>query len=117
MLPRLEPRREIARGVVWITPVIAIALTVATGFVLFTLVGHDPVAALYHFFVSPVLSPYGLAELAVKGKPRGLIGGGLAIGYRAGVWYIGAGGQLTIGAHAGGGVEREAWQRRSEWGA
>src|SRR5690606_36009223 len=100
MLPMLEPRREIARGVVWITPVIAIALTVATGFVLFTLMGHDPVAALYHFFVSPVLSPYGLAELAVKATPLVLIGVGLAIGFRAGVWNIGAEGQLTMGAIA-----------------
>ena len=83
MLPRLEPRREIARGLIWVTPVIAVALTVATGFVLFTLMGHDPFAALYHFFVSPVLSTYGVAELAVKATPLVLIGIGLAIGFRA----------------------------------
>ena len=69
MLPRLEPRREPARGLVWLTPLIAVALTVATGFVLFTLMGYDPFAALYHFFVSPVLSTYGLAELAIKATP------------------------------------------------
>jgi len=80
MLPRLEPRRELARGVIWLTPVIAVALTVATGFVLFTLMGYDPFASLYHFFVSPMLSTYGLAELAIKATPLVLIGIGLAIG-------------------------------------
>jgi general nucleoside transport system permease protein len=115
MLPKLEPRREIARGVIWVTPVIAVALTVATGFVLFTLMGYDPVAALYHFFVSPVLSTYGLAELAVKATPLVLIGIGLAIGFRAGVWNIGAEGQLTIGAIAGGGIALWAWQQEGGW--
>jgi simple sugar transport system permease protein len=115
MLPRLEPRRGIARGVIWITPVIAVALTVATGFVLFTLMGYDPIAALYHFFVSPVLSTYGLAELAVKATPLVLIGIGLAIGFRAGVWNIGAEGQLTIGALAGGGIALWAWQQEGGW--
>ena len=40
MLPRLEPRREPARDLAWLTPLIAVALTVATGFVLFTLMGQ-----------------------------------------------------------------------------
>jgi general nucleoside transport system permease protein len=115
MLPRLEPRREPVRGIVWVTPVIAVALTVATGFVLFALMGHDPLAALFHFFVSPVLSTYGLAELAIKATPLVLIGIGLAIGFRAGVWNIGAEGQLTIGAIAGGGLALWAWQQEAGW--
>jgi simple sugar transport system permease protein len=115
MWPRLEPRPEPARGLVWITPVIAVALTVATGFVLFTLMGYDPFAALYHFFVSPVLSTYGLAELAVKATPLVLIGIGLAVGFRAGVWNIGAEGQLTMGAIAGGGIALWAWQQEGGW--
>ena len=115
MLPRLEPRRELARGVIWVTPVLAVALTVATGFVLFTLMGYDPFAALYHFFISPVLSTYGLAELAIKATPLVLIGIGLAIGFRAGVWNIGAEGQLTVGAIAGGGIALWAWQQEGAW--
>ena len=115
MLPRLEPRREIARGVIWVTPLIALALTVASGFVLFTAMGHDPFAALYHFFVAPVLSVYGLAELAIKATPLVLIGVGLAIGFRAGVWNIGAEGQLTVGAIAGGGTALWAWEQDGAW--
>ena len=113
MLPRLEPRREPARGIIWLTPLIAVALTVATGFVLFTAMGYDPFAALYHFFVSPVLSIYGLAELAIKATPLVLIAVGLAIGFRAGVWNIGAEGQLTLGAIAGGGLALWAWEQEA----
>ena len=115
MLPRLEPRREPARGIIWLTPLIAVALTVATGFVLFTLMGYDPLAALYHFFVSPVLSIYGLAELAIKATPLVLIAVGLAIGFRAGVWNIGAEGQLTVGAIAGGGLALWAGDQQGGW--
>ena len=51
MLPRLEPRREPARGVIWLTPVLAVALTVATRVVLFTLMGYDPLAALFNILI------------------------------------------------------------------
>ena len=44
------------------------------------------------------------AELLLKASPLCLIGLGLAIGYRANVWNIGAEGQLTLGAIVGGGV-------------
>ncbi|MGH6944361.1 MAG: ABC transporter permease [Geminicoccaceae bacterium] len=84
------------------TPVLAVVLTVLAGFVLFALMGYAPGPSLYHFFVSPVLSVYGLAELAIKATPLVLIATGLAIGFRAGVWNIGAEGQLTVGAIAGG---------------
>ena len=62
-----------------------------------------------------MLSTYGLAELAVKATPLVLIGIGLAVGFRAGVWNIGAEGQLTIGAIAGGGIALWAWQQEGGW--
>src|SRR3546814_15444180 len=45
----------------------------------------------------------------VKGAPLILIGVGLAIGFRANVWNIGAEGQLTMGAVAGGVVAPAFW--------
>jgi len=104
MWPRIEARREPSTRMLLITPLIAVALTVASGFVLFAALGKDPVNALHHFFISPLLSLYGLAELGIKATPLALIGVGLAIGFRAGVWNIGAEGQLTLGAIAGGGL-------------
>src|SRR5690606_621183 len=72
--------------------------------VLFTVLGHDAPAALRSYFISPLSSGYGLAELALKATPLALIAVGLSIGFRANVWNIGAEGQLTLGAICGGGL-------------
>jgi len=115
MLPRLEPRPELSRSMQWLTPVFAVALTVLAGFVMFQAMGHDPVRALTAFFVSPLTSLHGVAELGVKATPLVIIGTGLAIGFRAGVWNIGAEGQLTMGAVAGGGVALLFWHQSGPW--
>jgi simple sugar transport system permease protein len=66
--------------------------------------GQPAGAALYTFVVAPVSSLNGIAELGVKAAPLVLIGVGLAIGFRANVWNIGAEGQLILGAIFGGGI-------------
>ena len=101
---RLEPRPEPSRTYRWASPLIAVAATVAIGFLLFPAMGKNPVDAFHAFFVKPVDSLYGVAELLLKASPLMLIATGLAAGYRANVWNIGAEGQLTMGAIAGGGV-------------
>ncbi|MBX6321067.1 MAG: ABC transporter permease [Rhodospirillaceae bacterium] len=115
MLLRIEPRREISRGLLFVTPFLAALLTVAAGFVLFALMGYDAVESLRSFFVSPLLTVYGLAELLVKASPLILIGVGLAMGFRANVWNIGAEGQLTVGAIAAGGVALAFWGEEGAW--
>lgn len=106
---KIEARREIPRSLLYATPVLAVALTVLAGFCLFLAMGYDPLMALYHFFVSPLLSLYGWSELMVKAAPLIMIGVGLAVGFRANVWNIGAEGQLTMGAVAGGVVALAFW--------
>src|SRR5579871_1763723 len=103
-LLELEPRG--ARSRLWVvaSPVLAIALTVLAAGVIFALLGREPGTALYTFLVAPLLSETGPPELLVKVAPLVLIGVGLALGFRAGVWNIGAEGQLTMGAIAGGGL-------------
>ena len=71
---RIEARPQISRQVLYLTPLLAVALTVIAGFFIFLLLGHNPVAALYHFFVSPLTSLYGLSELGVKAAPLIMIG-------------------------------------------
>jgi simple sugar transport system permease protein len=66
--------------------------------------GKNPWAAFYAFFVKPVATLYGVGELFLKATPLMLIAVGLAAGYRANVWNIGAEGQLTMGAIFGGGI-------------
>ena len=112
---RLEPRTAPSALAAALAPVLATALTVMAGALLFALLGKDPVASLYAFFVSPLSTSYGLSELLVKATPLILIATGLAIGFRAGVWNIGAEGQLTIGAICGSGVALATYGETAPW--
>jgi simple sugar transport system permease protein len=115
MAIRIEARAEQSRSLLYLTPLLAVALTVVCGFFIFLLMGYDPFAALYHFFVSPLSTKYGLSELAVKAAPLIIIAVGLALGFRANIWNIGAEGQLTIGAIAGGGIGLWLWGATGGW--
>ena len=101
---RLEPRPEPSRVAAWFSPLAAAAATVVLGLVLFTALGKDPFAALEAFFVEPIATRYGVGELLLKASPLMMIATGLAIGYRANVWNIGAEGQLALGAVGAGGI-------------
>ncbi len=103
-LIRLEPRGQASKTMVYVTPLLAVALTLLSGFILFLAMGFDPVKALHAFFIAPLTSVRGLGELVVKATPLVLCAVGLAIGFRANVWNIGAEGQLTLGAITGGGL-------------
>lgn len=103
-LPRLEARGGASPVMVYATPLIAIALTLVAGAILFGGLGFDPLEALYVFFVSPLTTAYGVAELGVKATPLALCAIGLALGFRGNVWNIGAEGQLILGTICGGGV-------------
>ena len=101
---RLEPRSTQSFAAAWLSPVMALVLTVFTGGVIFLAMGKDPSTALYIYFVEPLPTTSGLSEVAVKAGPLILIGIGLSFGFRAGVWNIGAEGQYIAGAIAGGGL-------------
>ena len=101
---KLEARSEPSRIAGWLSPLLAAAATLVVGFILFTAMGKDPWLAFHAFFVGPVTTLYGVGELLLKATPLMLIAVGLAAGYRANVWNIGAEGQLTMGAIFGGGV-------------
>ncbi|TCZ64529.1 ABC transporter permease [Roseicella aquatilis] len=88
----------------WLSPLLAALLAAAGGGVVFALLGYDPWAALGMLFLAPLSSLDGLTELGLKATPLLLCALGIAIGVRANVWNIGAEGQLTMGAIAGGGV-------------
>jgi len=96
-----EARPQPSRLAVWMAPVLATGATLVIGFIVFEAFGKNPLAAFYAFFIQPVATRYGVAELLLKATPLMLIATGLAIGYRANVWNIGAEGQLTLGAMAG----------------
>lgn len=100
----IEQRPEPSVTMRLAAPVIATALTLVVGSILFLALGHDPLRAFHAFFIQPVSSLNGLSELLLKASPLILIACGLAIGFRANVWNIGAEGQLIMGAIAATGI-------------
>ncbi|MEL7463612.1 MAG: ABC transporter permease [Pseudomonadota bacterium] len=111
----IAPRKEPSRLMVWLTPALAVGLTLLAGMALFAALGKDPVETIRVIFVQPFLDPFSRTELLVKGAPLVLIAIGLAIGFRAGVWNIGAEGQFVIGAIAGGGVALAFYDTSGFW--
>ena len=112
---KLEPRPQPSRAMGYLSPLLAAALTLITGFIVFTLIGQDPFAAFYAFFVAPIDDLFGWGELGIKAAPLMLCAVGLAIGFRANVWNIGAEGQLTMGAICGGGIALAFYEVEGVW--
>ncbi len=105
---KLETRPQPSQAMSLLSPLLALAITVIVGVVLFLLLGKDPLRGLQMFFVEPVKSLYALAELSVKATPLILIALGLAVCYRSNVWNIGAEGQFVVGALCAGWVAMQA---------
>ena len=93
-----------SRAAALLSPLAALAITVAIGAVLFAALGKPPARALAMFFVEPLRDGRALSELAIKATPLAMIALGLAIAFRANVWNIGAEGQFITGAIAATGV-------------
>jgi len=112
---KLEVRPEPSRAMSVASPLIALAITIVIGTILFVLLGKDPLRGLAVFFVEPVKSVYALTELAVKATPLLLIALGLALCFRSNVWNIGAEGQFILGAIAASGVAMQATATTGPW--
>ncbi len=112
---KLEARPQPSRTLSWMSPLIALSITVAIGVVLFWLLGKDPLRGLQMFFVEPIKSAYALSEIAVKATPLVLIGLGLSVCFRSNVWNIGAEGQFVVGAIVAGGVAMQAGPETGRW--
>ena len=94
----LEKRGEQSVAMAFLSPLIALVLTVIVGAAIFALRGLNPFEALYVYFVEPLTQDWAREQLIVKATPLVLIGTGLAICYTANVWNIGAEGQFILGA-------------------
>jgi simple sugar transport system permease protein len=101
---RLEPRAQPSKLWRYASPLLALAITVVLGVILFVALGKDPVRGLQVFFWEPIKSVYALSELIVKATPLLLIALGLAVCFRSNVWNIGAEGQFVMGAVFASGV-------------
>ncbi|MEM7471203.1 MAG: ABC transporter permease [Pseudomonadota bacterium] len=104
---RLEKRQEPSKLWSWATPPLAVVLTMIAGGLMFAALGKDPVAAIRTIFWDPLFGEFAFyyrGQLLVKAGPLILIAIGLSLGFRAGIWNIGAEGQYIIGAICGAAV-------------
>jgi len=101
---QLEARQAPSALMSVLSPVLAFAITVAAGAVLFAALGKDPVQALSVFLLEPFNGVRAVSELGLKSTPLILIALGLALCFRSNVWNIGAEGQFLMGAVTGGGL-------------
>lgn len=86
------------------TPLLAVLATMVFGGLLFAVLGKDPLQSILTIFWQPLFGEFAFyyrPQLLVKGAPLVLIAMGLALGFRAGIWNIGAEGQYIIGAICG----------------
>ena len=100
----LEKRPTPSKAWAWGTPFLAVALTMMAGGLLFAALGKDPFAVVRTIFWDPLFGEFAWylrGQLLVKAAPLTLIAVGLALGFRAGIWNIGAEGQYIIGAITG----------------
>ena len=101
---KIEKRNDVPTTLYFLTPFIAIFLTIVGGGIIFYFLGFNPIEALKFFFVTPISNLYGFSELLLKATPLCLIAIGLSFCFKSNNWNIGAEGQLTFGAIVGGGV-------------
>jgi len=102
MLFKLEKRPSDSQLMAYCSPLLAVVLTLISGALLFASLGHEPMKALYTFFVLPLEDLYGWTELGVKVAPLLLCAIGLMLCFKAKVWNIGAEGQFILGGVGGG---------------
>ncbi len=115
---RLEKRREPSRAWSVVTPVLAVLLTMVAGGALFSTLGTDPFQAIKTIFWDPILGEFAFyyrGQLLVKAAPLILIAIGLSLGFRAGIWNIGAEGQYIIGAICGAGAGLAFYPLEAAW--
>ena len=106
----LVKRPDHSRAMAIASPFIAIALTIVFGAILFAATGHNPLRALYFYFIEPLTAGWSLEELVSKATPLVLIGVGLAVCFISNTWNIGAEGQYTFGAIAGSIIPVYFWE-------
>lgn len=97
-LPTLVRRERASLLAALIAPPVALAVATALNLALYVLMGRDPVAVVHAMLLEPFLSWASFSEVLLKAGPLLLIAQGLAIGFRAKVFNIGAEGQFILGA-------------------
>ncbi|MBJ7555938.1 ABC transporter permease [Marinomonas spartinae] len=101
---RIQARTQPSQLMTLVSPLLAIALTLIFGCILFSALDKNPIEALHVLLIAPLSDGYNVGEMLVKMCPLLLCAVGLSLCYRANMWNIGAEGQLLAGALGGSAV-------------
>jgi len=115
---RLEKRPRPSQTWAYLTPLIAVVATMIAGGFLFAFLGKDPVEVVRTIFWDPVFGEFAFyyrGQLLVKAGPLILIAIGLSLGFKAGIWNIGAEGQYIMGAIFGAAVGLAFYPTEARW--
>ncbi len=97
----LTAREDVPQWLVYATPVFTVVAALAVSAVALVALEVDPVAAYEQMFVTTLTTEFGQTETLLKAIPLILTGLAVYLPLRAGLWNIGAEGQLYFGAIAG----------------
>lgn len=115
---RLEKRPNPSKFWLYGTPVVAVFLTMFFGGLLFAAMGKNPFEVIRTIFWDPMFGQFAFylrGQLLVKAAPLILIAIGLALGFKAGIWNIGAEGQYIMGAICGAAVGLAVYPTETRW--
>jgi ABC-type uncharacterized transport system permease subunit len=115
---RLEKRPNPSKFWLYATPVAAVILTMIFGGALFAAMGKNPFEVIRTIFWDPIFGEFAFylrGQLLVKAGPLILIAIGLSLGFKAGIWNIGAEGQYIMGAICGAAVGLAVYPTESRW--
>ncbi len=115
---RLEKRSTPSQFWLWATPFVAVIATMVAGGAMFALLGKNPFEVIRTIFWDPLFGEFAWylrGQLLVKAGPLILIAIGLSLGFRAGIWNIGAEGQYIMGAIFGAAVGLAVFPTESRW--
>ena len=104
---KLEKRPQPSKFWTYAAPLLAVVITIVLGMGLFAFLGNDPILSIKTIFWDPVFGEFAYMdrpEVIKKAAPLILIAIGLSLGFRAGIWNIGAEGQYIVGAICGAGA-------------
>ena len=94
------PRAPIRTLLIASAPLVAVALALLAGAGFIAAIGEDPLSVYALMLRETLGSGYGIGQTLFKATPLLFCGLAVAIGFRAGLFNIGAEGQLTLAAFA-----------------
>lgn len=97
----LAAREELPAWLAYVTPILTIIAALLVGAIALIALGVNPLAAYFTMFVGTMTTMFGITATLVKAVPLILTGLAVYVPLRAGLWNIGAEGQLYLGAIAG----------------